>query len=135
MVPMDIIFILLIVALTVVLPIYFILLLKLNSSSEPKLITYITKAAERKSKKPPKKTQLATLVKPLPEEKTRNILPKEEAIDNFPEGEKDCSHYTGYLTTLPKDSHVPDECFGCRNVIQCMRIEPTKVIESFYVKE
>ncbi len=47
--------------------------------------------------------------------------------------EKACPHYEGYLTTLPKGSSFPEECFGCRTVIRCMRIEPAEVIESFYV--
>ena len=133
---MDPIFLLLFVVLTVVLAIYFRLLINLNPSSEPKLTKYMARATKKKTKKPPKTAQSVPLVESLPENKTRDSLPKEEINENFPKGEsgeKECPHYIGYLTTLPKRSRFPDECFGCRNVIQCLRIEPTKVIESFYV--
>jgi len=136
MVLVDPVFLILFVVVTAVLTIYFRLLINLNPSSEAKLTTYMVKAVERKTRKPPKKTRSVTPVETIPEKETGNTLPKEEASDNFPKGEsgeRECPHYIGYLTTLPKRSRFPDECFGCRNVIQCLRIEPTKVIESFYV--
>jgi len=136
MVLVDPVFLILFVVVTAVLTIYFRLLINLNPSSEPKLTSYMTKAVERKTRKPSKTTRSVTPVETLPEKGTGNTLPKEEASDSFPKGEsgeRECPHYIGYLTTLPKRSRFPDECFGCRNVIQCLRIEPTKVIESFYV--
>ncbi len=136
MVPVDPVFLMLFVVVTAVLTIYFKLLINLNPSSEPKLTRYMTKAVERKSRKPPKTTRSVTPVETLPEKETSGTLPNEETSDIFPKGEsgeRECPHYIGYLTTLPKRSRFPDECFGCRNVIQCLRIEPTKVIESFYI--
>jgi hypothetical protein len=49
-------------------------------------------------------------------------------------GSKTCPHYIGYLTHLPRGSPFPDECFGCREVVRCMRIEPAQVVESFYLE-
>lgn len=98
---------------------YFTLLMKLKPSTEVKLSTYIEPTAE---KKPSKKSR--TLEKPR----------KTAAPERHSSEEKECPHYVGYLTTLQKGSPFPDECFGCRRVIQCLRIEPTQVIESFYIQ-
>ena len=98
---------------------YFTLLMNLRPSAEAKLSTYMEPEAV---KKPAKKNRL---------------LAKPQKTTKFPDKvgteEKECPHYVGYLTTLTKGSPFPDECFGCRKVIQCLRIEPTKVIESFYM--
>lgn len=48
--------------------------------------------------------------------------------------DRTCPHYIGYLTHLPRGSPFPDECFGCRQVVRCMRIEPAQVVESFYLE-
>ena len=31
-----------------------------------------------------------------------------------------CSHYFGYLGTLPKNASLPDECLECPNIIKCL---------------
>lgn len=31
-----------------------------------------------------------------------------------------CLHSFGYLRSLPKNTPVPDECFGCPNVMRCL---------------
>jgi hypothetical protein len=31
-----------------------------------------------------------------------------------------CAHEFGYLKDLPRNTPVPDECFGCPNVMQCL---------------
>lgn len=31
-----------------------------------------------------------------------------------------CSHYFGYLKNLPKNSPFPDECLGCRRIVECL---------------
>ena len=33
---------------------------------------------------------------------------------------KDCIHFYGYLHSLPKNTPIPDECFGCPRVMQCL---------------
>jgi len=32
----------------------------------------------------------------------------------------DCQHHFGYLRTLPKNAPIPDECFGCLKVVECL---------------
>ena len=38
-------------------------------------------------------------------------------------GQKDfegCPHEFEYLKTLPKNTPIPDECFGCHKIIECL---------------
>jgi hypothetical protein len=117
----DAAFLTLFTIVTLALILYFNLLLKLEPSADAKITTFMKKEATKKAK---------TTSKPLQSVKSAegtHPQRKQEA------GDRECPHYVGYLTTLPKASRFPDECFGCRSVIQCLRIEPTKVIESFYV--
>ena len=52
----------------------------------------------------------------------------EEAISNQPPIQSDkeeknhikCPHYFGYLSKLPKNTPIPEECFFCSRVIECM---------------
>jgi len=99
---------------------YFMLLVRLKPSMESKLSTFIEKKTVEKKRKTVDLMESVTLQKP------------DESLPNETK-EKECPHYEGYLTTLPKGSSFPEECFGCRKVIRCMRIEPAGVIESFYM--
>jgi type IV secretory pathway VirB10-like protein len=39
-------------------------------------------------------------------------------------GERDfegCPHKFGYLNSLPKNTPIPDECFGCPQIVECLR--------------
>jgi hypothetical protein len=33
---------------------------------------------------------------------------------------QECVHHFGYLRNQPKGTPVPDECFGCRKILQCL---------------
>jgi len=44
-------------------------------------------------------------------------------------GKKDfegCVHKFGYLRTLPKNTPIPDECFGCSQILECLMREKNK---------
>ena len=110
------------IIITLSLILYFNLLLKLEPAADAKITTFMKKQITRKTKTSSIPTQSIKTAERAHSQR------KQETAD------RECPHYVGYLTTLPKASRFPDECFGCRNVIQCLRIEPTKVIESFYVK-
>jgi hypothetical protein len=118
---LDGVFLILFTIVTLSLILYFNLLLKLEPSADAKITTFLKKQTTRKTKTPPIPLQSVESAEDTQPQK------RQDAAD------RECPHYVGYLTTLPKGSRFPDECFGCRNVIQCLRIEPTKVIESFYV--
>jgi hypothetical protein len=34
-----------------------------------------------------------------------------------------CSHHFGYLSTLPKNSSLPNECLGCTKIVECLTFE------------
>lgn len=123
MLPYDVAFYVPFAVITLTLTLYFTLLMKLKPSTDIKLSTYMRRNTPKESSRKPRKALQPQ--KPA----TPTKLPTENKNE-----EKECPHYVGYLTTLPKGSPFPDECFGCRKVIQCLRIEPTKVIESFYLQ-
>ncbi|MDH5494502.1 MAG: hypothetical protein OEY24_02205 [Candidatus Bathyarchaeota archaeon] len=122
MFPYDAVFYLPFAVITLTLTLYFTLIMRLKPSTETKLPTYIKKATQKTQ--PKKKRKTSKLV-----ESTESSEP---LIAHKTE-EKECSHYLGYLATLPKGTPFPEECFGCRKVIQCLRIAPTKAIDSFYL--
>lgn len=49
-------------------------------------------------------------------EKTVSPAKKESASSN----KRDCLHQFGYLRTLPKNAPIPDECFGCPKIVECL---------------
>jgi hypothetical protein len=122
MFPYDAIIYIPFVVITLTLTLYFTLIMRLKPSTETKLQTYMEKATKKTRSK---KKQITT--KP-----TRSVESAESPAENKT-GERECSHYLGYLATLPKGTSFPEECFGCRKVIQCLRIVPTKAIDSFYL--
>jgi hypothetical protein len=45
---------------------------------------------------------------------SRTSLTDEEAIV------KECSYNFGYLSTLPKGKSIPEECYYCSRIMQCL---------------
>jgi hypothetical protein len=39
--------------------------------------------------------------------------------------EKSCPHEFGYLRGLPKNKSIPEECFGCQKIVDCLRNKKT----------
>lgn len=37
-----------------------------------------------------------------------------------------CQHKFGYLRTLPKSTPIPDECFGCPEILECLMSSKSK---------
>ena len=124
MLPFEVISYILLAVVTLSLTLYFTLLMKLKPSVETKLSTYMKDFTGARAKKKTKENQKTKLAKAETSERL--------SVQDEPEV-KECPHYVGYLTTLPKGSPFPDECFGCRKTIQCLRIEPAGIIESFYM--
>lgn len=124
--PLDIAILFSFIVVTVSLTFYFAMLLRLGPCEETKLTTYIRKTTEKQSYR-------MNLQDSKRKRKEKELLRAGNSSPQRETDKKECPHYVGYLTTLQKGSSFPDECFGCRKVIQCLRIEPTKVIESFYL--
>lgn len=51
----------------------------------------------------------------LKQEKTMAPMKTESASSK-----KDCIHQFGYLRTIPKNKPIPDECFGCTKIVECL---------------
>lgn len=34
--------------------------------------------------------------------------------------DKDCFHHFGYLNSLPRNTPIPRECFGCQKIVDCL---------------
>jgi len=41
---------------------------------------------------------------------------------------RDCLHHFGYLRTFPKNSPIPDECFGCERIVDCLVNKNTSLV-------
>ena len=63
------------------------------------------------------------------EEKQKTETDKEAKKSYFLFGERNfegCPHKFGYLRSLPKNTPIPDECFGCSQIIECLRISENR---------
>ena len=38
---------------------------------------------------------------------------------SLPKDSPECAHYFGYLKTLPRNTPIPDKCFGCTRIMEC----------------
>lgn len=46
--------------------------------------------------------------------------PKKHMKKKRSKSRRTCSHFLGYLRTLPKNVPIPDECFGCLQLVDCV---------------
>ena len=56
-------------------------------------------------------------------EKSKKTFEKQKSKTYTPQpqvGFQNCLHHFGYLKSLPKNTPVPDECFGCPQVMECL---------------
>jgi len=96
---------------------------ELNSGSQPELQTDDTINRQKPEGKqaprplfhfPP--TQKDTPQKP-PES------PKKTEAKSSIENQRKCSHFFGYVKTLPKNTPIPDECLWCPSIVDCLSHE------------
>jgi len=52
-------------------------------------------------------------------------LPKKNVEKGSSESLKKCSHFFGYVRTLPKNTPIPDECLWCPSIVDCLTHEST----------
>jgi len=99
---------------------------KAESSPELPKSTLQASAFER-----PSKLEEPQLPKPISEfPNTRKSapekpseLPKKNVEKGSPESLKKCSHFFGYVRTLPKNTPIPDECLWCPSIVDCLTHE------------
>jgi len=77
------------------------------------LLLYITKIS----------TKCAARSKPSPKREKESdahiALPRPSSTDSAEVSIK-CSHHFGYLKTIPLGSSVPEECYNCSRMMQCL---------------
>jgi len=62
---------------------------------------------------------------PMPPSSESREIPKPEKTmapvkTESASSKRDCFHQFGYLRTLPKNAPIPDECFGCPKIVECL---------------
>ena len=46
--------------------------------------------------------------------------PKRAEVKGPVENQRKCSHFFGYVKTLPKNTPIPDECLWCPSIVDCL---------------
>ncbi len=46
--------------------------------------------------------------------------PKRAEAKSSVESQRKCSHFFGYVKTLPKNTPIPDECLWCPSIVDCL---------------
>lgn len=49
--------------------------------------------------------------------------PKRSGEKGSVESQRKCSHFFGYVKTLPKNTPIPDECLWCPSIVDCLSYE------------
>jgi len=49
--------------------------------------------------------------------------PKRNGEKSSVESQRKCSHFFGYVKTLPKNTPIPDECLWCPSIVDCLSHE------------
>jgi len=98
---------------------YFTVLRQLEPDSQGSEKRTTKKAADELSDKSPEKPPISPSV----------------SSSKAPDQERKCLHFVGYLAERHKGEPIPDECFGCQQVVKCMKLRPTTAIESYYIDQ
>lgn len=51
---------------------------------------------------------------------TRKTSRKKESLTHTPEGSLGCTYHFGYLKTLPKEGSIPESCYSCSRMRECL---------------
>jgi len=83
------------------------------------LSLHVTKRSETKKTKP--QSQAAETQETREKTKATLKTMKQKTDKQQPQnGFQNCLHQFGYLKNLQKNTPVPDECFGCPKVMECL---------------
>ncbi len=98
-------------------------------SVEPKISTRPQKTSKEAAMEVEDKKGVQTKT-PVETEEKQKMKKDEEAKKSFLLfGERNfegCPHKYGYLCSLPKNTPIPDECFGCPRIVECLRTSKNK---------
>jgi hypothetical protein len=69
-----------------------------------------------------KKTKMPFKIPQSPKESTEISEKPTAAKDNkkLQERPPKCSHFLGYLRKIPKNTTIPDQCFSCPKMVECL---------------
>jgi hypothetical protein len=56
--------------------------------------------------------------------------PKKSEAKGPVEYQRKCSHFFGYVKTLPKNTPIPDECLWCPSIVDCLSHEQKVEVET-----
>lgn len=95
----------------IVLAVAIVILLLLHITRRP--TRYITKPELSRERR-----------KPLEESRGDIVMPKasktKKSFSHLPEDSVECPYHLGYLKTLPNRSSIPEECYYCSRMSQCL---------------
>jgi hypothetical protein len=85
------------------------------------LALFMLFVTQKRSKTAPKHHLDINDQKELPEEsKIEQKVASENHDTQSAKAFQKCVHQFGYLKDMPKNTPIPDECFGCPNVMRCL---------------
>jgi cytoskeletal protein RodZ len=83
------------------------------------LSLYVTKKSGTPTTEPRSQAAKTQKAQEVPEKTSRTQGPT--TYTTQPQtGFQNCVHHFGYLKSRPRKKPVPDECFGCPKVLQCL---------------
>jgi hypothetical protein len=81
------------------------------------LSLYVTRKTGTPKTEPKQQIEMKHKVQENPQTTTKIVKSKTPQLQA---GFQSCVHHFGYLKGLEKNKAVPDECFGCPKVMQCL---------------
>jgi hypothetical protein len=68
-----------------------------------------------------KKTKMPFKIPQSPKESTEmSEKPAAKGIQKLQARPPKCSHFLGYLRKIPKNTTIPDQCFSCHQMVECL---------------
>jgi len=105
----------LMMAVVVLVILYLVVLIKLNPSTK----------GNRILEEPPTERQVEPTIYNEVEDETLESIGRQEPVSLAPvetekTGVQGCPHYFGYLGEHPRNTPIPNECFTCIKIMECL---------------
>ena len=98
-----------------------------NLDKQSSILLYKRLTSTQENNPPPKNASEKATVEPT-------VIPPTLSTKSHDRKQK-CIHFIGYLAERQRGDPIPDECFGCQQVVKCMKLRPTTAIESYYIDQ
>ena len=115
----------LMIAVVVLVILFLVVLIKLNPSTEGERITKKDVSKQRILEESPTGRRVESAMYDEVEEETVEPIERQEPVSPAPveaeeTGVQGCPHYFGYLGEHPKNTPIPNECFTCIKILECL---------------